>query len=543
MEASAAILDRSRKGSNIREHSPALLPGDQLEDHLPSSGSTLRHQRAPRVLLVTPEISYLPEGMGRMAPRISVKAGGLADVSASLVSALFEMGADIHVALPNYRRLFHIEPANLGEKEFRNYVSDVPDHRIHLAEDRAFYYREKIYGDRGNSDLTAALAFQREVINNIIPRVQPDLIHCSDWMTGLIPGMARRLGIPSLFTLHNVHSEQVSLQGLEDQGIDGASFWKNLYYSRNPYSYEESRSSNPVDLLCSGLFAAHIVNTVSPTFLDEIVEGWHAFIPDSVRQELMNKRTMGYARGILNAPDRSYNPATDPHLAANYGTSNLCARKRSNKLEFQRRMGLVEDEWAPVFFWPSRLDPMQKGPQLLAEILHRTVEEYRGENFQIALVADGPFQDHFRSIVYQCHLHDRVAVANFDESLSRLGFAASDFTLVPSSFEPCGLPQMIGQLYGSLPIVHDTGGLHDTVQHLDRENDTGNGFVFGNHDANGLRWAIDRAMEFYRFENMEDTLVRVMHQASLAFNHETTTLGYIELYEETLQRSLCPSFG
>lgn len=148
----------------------------------------------PRILIVTPEITYLPAGMGNMAQAMSAKAGGLADVSASLVSALFELGADVHVALPNYRRMFHGDVFNLHEKQLRKYHEVLPESNIHLAEDRIFYYRERVYSDSSEESMRIALIFQREVINHIIPRVRPDLIHCNDWMTALLPAMARRRG-------------------------------------------------------------------------------------------------------------------------------------------------------------------------------------------------------------------------------------------------------------------------------------------------------------------------------------------------------------
>ncbi len=230
----------------------------------------------PRILIVTPEITYLPSGMGNMAQRMSAKAGGLADVSASLVSALFELGADVHVAMPNYRRMFQGDIFNLHEKELRKYHEVLPDTHIHLAEDRIFYYREQVYSNHPTESMRIALVFQREVINHIIPRVRPDLIHCNDWMTALIPGMARRRGIKSLFTVHNIHTRQVSLAQIEEAGIDAAEFWMNLYFCGPPVNYYHARSHVPVDLLTSGIFAAHYINTVSPRFLWEIVEGWHS---------------------------------------------------------------------------------------------------------------------------------------------------------------------------------------------------------------------------------------------------------------------------
>ena len=149
-------------------------------------------KKNPRILVVTPEITYLPEGMGNMANHLKAKAGGLADVSASLVSALYRQGADVHVALPDYRQLFNISVNHLVSKELRMYLAGLTDNRVHLAEDRIFYYRDRVYSSYNAESMLVALAFQREVINNIKPKDNPDLIHCNDWMTGLIPGMARR---------------------------------------------------------------------------------------------------------------------------------------------------------------------------------------------------------------------------------------------------------------------------------------------------------------------------------------------------------------
>jgi len=202
--------------------------------------------KKPRILIVTPEITYLPEGMGNLSQRMKAKAGGMADVSASLVSALHEQEADVHVAVPNYRRMFSDNEHNYFEDSLTKYQLALPDQHIHLAQDRVFYHRSRVYSASENHHL--ALAFQREVINHIIPRVQPDLIHCNDWMTGLIPAFAKYLGIKTLFTAHNIHTENLSLAEIEDRGIDAAAFWQHCYFTRTPYNYEESRESNSVDL-------------------------------------------------------------------------------------------------------------------------------------------------------------------------------------------------------------------------------------------------------------------------------------------------------
>lgn len=496
--------------------------------------------RNPRILIVTPEITYLPEGMGNMANHMTAKAGGLADVSASLVSALFNQGADVHVALPHYRKMFHVDVGNLIDKELMVYKSVLPETRIHLAQDRVFYYRDTVYSSYSEDNPKLALAFQREIINNIIPTVRPDLIHCNDWMTGLVPAAARRLGIPCLFTVHNIHTQEVTLERVENTGIDAAEFWQNLYFMRQPYNYEETRATNRVDLLASGIFASHYINTVSPTFLKEIVDGWHDFVPPQIRSEIQSKYYAGCAEGILNAPDAANQPSVDPHIPVKYNAETHREGKLAAKRMLQERLFLDKDDDAPIFFWPSRLDPVQKGCQLLADILYRKVSQYWDKKLQIVVVANGSYQRVLSDIVNFHDIHNRVAVVNFSEELSCLGFAASDFILMPSLFEPCGLPQMTGVLYGTLPIVHNTGGLHDTVEHFNSYASTGNGFVFDNYDSNALSWGMDEAMRFWELpkDKREQEITRIMREGNARFTHEVCAKAYMDMYEKMLQRPL-----
>ncbi|HEX2749727.1 MAG TPA: glycogen/starch synthase, partial [Verrucomicrobiales bacterium] len=481
-----------------------------------------------------------PEGMGNMAQRMSAKAGGLADVSASLVAALFDLGADVHVALPNYRQMFHTDVYEIFSRELERIRKRLPEERIHLAEDRIFYYRDTVYSSYGGENPRIALAFQREVLNHIVPRVQPDLIHCNDWMTGLIPAAARKYRIPTLFTVHNIHTEKLTLAQIEETGIDAAQFWQHLYYSTPPGNYEQARNWAPVDQLASGIFAAHYINTVSPSFLEEVADGRHSFVPPAVQQEIRNKRDAGCAIGILNAPDVSYNPATDISLPVHFSVTDFTEGKRAAKAAFQERTGLAVNPDAPVFFWPSRLDPVQKGPQLLTSILYRIISENWDDGFQVAVVANGEYQRIFRDIVRQHEFHGRVAVCDFNEGLSRLGYAASDFCFMPSSFEPCGLPQMVAPLYGSLTIAHNTGGLKDTVIRLNDDGSDGNGFVFDHFNPDALHWAVGKAMEFYHrpADQKEAIIRRVMMESIARFNHATCAQAYFNIYETMLKRPL-----
>jgi starch synthase/alpha-amylase len=504
-----------------------------------------KHKKNPRILIVTPETTYLPEGMGNLSNFMAAKAGGLADVSAALISALFNQGADVHVAMPDYRAMFRSKLDPLLRNQRRMIRSQMPDDRIHLAEDRAFFYINDVYSRNRWENLHMSLALQREVMNHIVPRVKPDLIHCNDWMTALIPAMSRRMGIPCLFTVHNIHTVKTTLAQIEDRGIDAAYFWDHLFFEKMAYDYESTRETNPVDFLASGIFAAHFVNTVSPTFLKEIVDGVHdSFVAPHIRRELKNKYDHGCASGILNAPDPSYDPGTDKALVCTFDTTRYASGKTRNKQFLQKTLGLMEDDQAPVFFWPSRLDPNQKGCQLMADILYHTIHRFWNDHLQIVFVADGGYRQHFIDIADYHGIQKRVSVCGFDENLSRIAYAASDFILMPSLFEPCGLPQMIGPLYGSLPVARNTGGIHDTVTHLDADNNTGNGFLFNDYDAGGLSWAIEQAMDFYKRPAAvkKTNIRRIMTIARQTFNHDVTAGHYIKLYEHMLDRPLIKNF-
>ena len=494
----------------------------------------------PRILVVTPEITFLPKGMGNMANCLQAQGGGLADVAASLVNTLFDKGSDIHVALPHYRKLFNVNPNNFYSRELRTYKRKLPNDRIHLAEDRAFYYRNQVYDVYSKENINIALKFQREVINNIIPRVKPDLIHCNDWMTGLIPAFAKRLDIPCIFTVHNIHTVKSTMACIEDNGIDCAEFWQNLYFDRMPSNYHETRETNGVDFLTSGIFSATHMNTVSSAFLQEIVEGTHKFVESQIRREIGNKVEAGAASGVLNSPDPVYNPETDKSLSRNYDVHTQSAGKLANKRLLQEVLNLEYDDNAPLFFWPSRLDPIQKGCRLFSDILYKILRKYSQEKLQVVFVSTGPHQQYFKDIVGMHKVEHRVAVRDFERSLASMAYAAADFLLMPSLYEPCGLPQMICQKYGTLPIVRNTGGLHDTVEPINQTKGTGNGFVFEDYDSNGLSWAIDQAMTFYKLPTSEKNkcISRVMNEANRRYNQTVTANQYVELYEGILKRSV-----
>ncbi|RYD37575.1 MAG: glycogen synthase [Verrucomicrobiaceae bacterium] len=482
-------------------------------------------RKRPRILIVTPELNSSSSLWlrGGRAPR--AKAGGLADMCTLLVDSLSERGADVHVAMPHFRSLFHEEPTL--------------SRRLHLCQDREFYYRRSVYEGGASDNRRAALVFQRDVIHHILPQVRPDIVHCHDWMTGLVPAAARKMGMKSIFTIHNLHDEQATLAEIEDRGIDAARFWDGLHYGQYPESYVQSRSWNQVSFLPSAVNAADHVNTVSHSFLHELMDGRHAGT-ERLNDVLRAKHSVGCASGIINAPDSTWDPETDPALVERYDASSHAAAKAMNKIALQQACGLEVNPSVPLLFWPSRLDPVQKGCQLLADILYRVSSDHAASGLQIVFVADGPYKRHFENIADFHGLRHRIAVCQFDESLSRLAFGGSDFVMMPSSYEPCGLAQMVGLKYGSLPIVHQTGGLRDTVTHLSQDSGSGNGFVFECHDAGGFKWAIDEAMRFYHQpEGQRHAAVeRIMGESLRRFAPASAVDSYVALFEKLLGRSL-----
>ena len=494
----------------------------------------------PRVLVVTPEVTFVPHGMGPGARSISARAGGLGDICTAQIHALFEAGFDVHLAMPNYRNIFKINAHRMPGVDLHSRMRELPESRIHLAQDRSFYYHPKLFLSTDWDTIRIALAFQREVINLIIPEVQPDLIHCYDWMTGLIPAMARRMGIPSVFSMYRLDSPQLLLSTIEERGIDAAAFWQHCYYSRMPVNYEETRTTNPVDMLATGVFAAHLATAFSQTFLNTLMDGQDRGAPPMLKAELFNKLHAGTLSAIAPAPDPSFNPATDRALIRAYGPDFHAVVKPYNKLYLQESMHLPMDSTVPVCFWPTRLDGARPGWRLLADTLGTILERYREQHLQVVFVAEGDCQDQLRTLIDRLHAGTRVAVCDFDARCYRLAYAGSDFVLMPLYLDPCALPCRIGQRYGCLPIGHDAGAIHDCVEHLDAGANRGSGFLFKHFDAAGLLWAIDQAMAFYAHppEWRACQVERIMTESLSRFDPDEMARQTVNLYGCALDRPL-----
>ncbi|MGB5746881.1 MAG: glycogen/starch synthase [Desulfobacterales bacterium] len=268
----------------------------------------------PRILFVSPEAAFMPEGAEYRPNYTSAHTGCFGDFPAELICDLYHLGVDVHVAQPDYRRIF----SNLARNEQTNSGIKLPIDLVQLAEDRTFFYSKPIDSNSEWENIKISLAFQREVINQIIPWIQPDLIHCHDWMTGLIPAAAKKIGVPCLFTVQKFDTAGCLLSCIEDIGIDAAGFWQNLFYDRYPGSYEQTRDTNPLDLLLSGILAASHVNTADFVLLPRITEGRSDFMCSSLGQLLAQKWKAGCVCEIHRPPSIGLNPTNNQKLDCSY---------------------------------------------------------------------------------------------------------------------------------------------------------------------------------------------------------------------------------
>lgn len=512
----------------------------------------------PLILIATPEIVSLPPNMGNAAHIVKTgEGGGLADISAALVAELDRQGVNVHVAVPEYQELFETEGhLRLGEYEkLRTQIDETT--RIHLISDDIFTGATRVYSDMHTGldkiDLRKANAFQRGIISRTFKTLRRQyeniLVHCNDWMTGLLPAAAKSRGIRSLMTFHNIFTQYQWPKGLQKHSIDIRPFWQFLYFKSHPDTYgpfEANYELNEVDFMTSGLFAADYINTVSPTFLIEIVEGYfreHGIIPDSMRHVIRDRYLRGSAAGILNAPMVSADPRIDPFLKQKFWyeetggseIADLLEGKMMNREYFLKQMGLEPNFDTPLFFWPSRIARPQKGFELLLKLIPQLMTDYK---MQIAVVSTGDSELIAKLKEFQKEFPGKISYKAFSRDLNQIGKAAADFILMPSLYEPCGIPQVEGPRYGTFPIVRRTGGLADTVEHLSSDGSSGNGFVFEHFTPEGLLYGIREAMTFYSKDAQFRASVqrRIMEESFKKFNITNTAKRYIEVYQQIFSR-------
>lgn len=459
------------------------------------------------------------------------KTGGLADVTGSLPAALKAQGVNVRVIMPLYSeiadefksrmRLREEFKVNLSWRSQYCGLKELEHQGIHFyfIDNEYYFKRDRLYG-YGDDDERFAF-FCRAVLKSL-PRMddfRPDILHCHDWHTALIPfiirnSYARRafyFPIRTLFTIHNLY-----YQGR----FGGDVFDRVLGWAGHGLWWEQLEYFGDINYMKGALLTADAISTVSPSYAREIQtedygEGLDGVL--SYRSKVLS--------GILNGIDeRFFDPATDPALPQWYQEPS---GKAANKAALQQELGLPLQEKTPLLCMVSRLvEP--KGLDLLDPIL----DEVLREEVQLAVLGTGEREYENLLQFYAERYPDKFSLRlTYDEALAHRIYAGADMILIPSRFEPCGLTQMIAMRYGTLPLVRETGGLKDTVAAYDRLDGSGNGFSFKNYHAGELLAAIQHALMVYREE--PEVWERLSRQAMDShFDWRRSAASYLELYKK-----------
>ena len=501
-----------------------------------TNGISHSDNRKTVILQIAPETGRLPRDMGPLAAYISGKSGGMGEVVSALCEGLTNRGIECHLATLNLSRRFQQEN-HLNDDQWHKITSTIDPDRIHLVNSAVFNNLPDAYA--GNPMVNAA-EFQKTMVNQIIPRIRAKngghlIIHSHDWMAGgIITADAKMSGCPVLHTLHNVHTGNIPLELLF--GIDTARLSDHLYRSVD-------YGKQSIDSHATAIKNAGLVNFVGARFLREIIDGHfanHPIMPLSVREEIRIKHQFGSTRVIQNAPSRDMYPERSDHLVRKYSPEDdVLSAKRENLVEFQKRTGLIVNPDAILLYWPSRLDPSQKGIDLIEAIAQRFVTVH--PDTQIAIVGNGVGSDRNHEEIcgrIACASGGKITYQRFNEPLSMLGFAAASDVFGASLYEPCGQIDQVGNLFGATATNRDTGGYHDKIREISfgdngEPHDTGNGFLFRDYDCGGLWYGLTRTVQFHRLprETRERQIKRIMRETRQEYDPEKMVDRYVELYE------------
>ncbi|HIE51388.1 MAG TPA: glycogen synthase GlgA [Armatimonadetes bacterium] len=468
------------------------------------------------------------------------KAGGLADVAGSLPKALQARGLEVRVVLPYYRhvkRYFAQAPeppefrpqvaalkVPLGESKVSGMVhwSELPASQvpIYFLENEALYDRPELYGERGRDypDSAERFAYLCRGALELCAALnwEPEVVHCHDWHTGLIPLYLRydenTPFCASVYTIHNL-AYQGWFAG-EHLTVTGVSRW--------PKAVEDLLWDGRLNFMRAGLLNADCLNTVSKRYAEEIqTPRFGCGLEDLLHQ----RREVLF--GILNGIDYArWNPATDPYLPAHYRPGKLEGKKVC-KQALQEEFGLPVRAEVPLFGMVTRL-ATQKGLDLVAAVLDRLVA--RGAQFVLLGTGEPQFHEMFSQIAQRYPRQTGIRLA-YDAPLANRIYAGSDFLLMPSQYEPCGLGQLISLAYGTIPIVRATGGLADTIT---EQGNRPNGFVFEEYDPEAFWRAIERGLAAYQDRKRWEQLMA--NAMSYDFSWEASAVEYERLYRYALER-------
>ena len=484
-----------------------------------------RRSPAMKILLVASEV----------APY--AKTGGLADVAGSLPKALRQLGHDVRIILPCYRTVEEKHSLRKGRKSVevaiggelhkgmlrQNSLEGVP---VYFIENRDYFHRDGLYGTAEGDypDNAERFGFFCRAVLALLRRLdfRPDVLHLNDWQTGLIPVLLKTelrddpfyRTIGTLMTIHN----------LGYQGLFPPEVLPLLGLPPQLGTPEGLEYFGKVSFLKGGLIYSDLLNTVSPTYCREIQtpQMGHGF------DGILAKRSKAL-HGILNGLDtRLWNPALDPALVRSYDENDLRG-KAANKKALQAQLGLAVDPSIPLVAMVTRLDT-QKGLDLVEDAWERLLER----PLQFVLIGSGEQIHTERFARLKDRYPGRVSISlDFDDTLSRRIYAASDLFLMPSHYEPCGLGQLIALRYGSIPVVRKTGGLADTVIDAADNPRQANGFTFKDATADALLGALDAALALYG--DRRNWLKLVKRGMSQDFSWRGSAEHYLELYRKIME--------
>lgn len=463
-----------------------------------------------------------------------VKTGGLADVVGSLPKCIDKDYFDVRVIMPKYacmkdamkEKLTYVTHFYMDYNWQSIYVgvmtAQVDGITYYFIDNESYFSGMKPYTDDPRYEIERFGFFSKAVLS-ALPLIgfRPDVIHCHDWQTGLVPVYLRERfqgdpffhGIKSVITIHNL-----KFQGKWDtktvRDITGLS-----EYFFTPDKLEAYKDAN---LLKGGIVYADAVTTVSDTYAEEIKT---AFFGEGL-DGLLRARS-GDLRGIVNGIDYDdFNPETDPYIVKPYNAVNFRKEKIKNKKALQRELGLAQDEKKMMIGIVSRLTD-QKGFDLIAHIM----DELCQDAVQIVVLGTGEekYENMFRHFDWK--YADKVS-ANiyYSEELSHKIYAACDAFLMPSLFEPCGLSQLMSLRYGTVPIVRETGGLKDTVMPYNQYEGTGTGFSFANYNAHEMLAAIRYAEQIYYDKKREWNKI-IDRAMATDFSWSVSAKKYQEMYD------------
>jgi starch synthase len=460
------------------------------------------------------------------------KTGGLGDVLAALPATLREQGHSVSVALPLYRSIREQCPdlkptpvrltVRLGSIDMVAAVWETTTPRgvrVYLIERDEFFDRSHLYGTEAGdySDNAIRFIFFSKAVVALARYVTPlpQILHLHDWQTGLIPAFVRAGGLPyrTVFTIHN----------LAYQGSFSAFDFDRTNLPREYFSPPGVEFYGRLNLMKAGIVMAHQVTTVSPRYAQEIQSWQFGCSLENVLRSHKHKLT-----GIINGVDyHLWDPKTDPRLARNFSADKLDG-KADCKRDILKKFDLAPTE-APLFAVISRLSG-QKGLDLLAG----SISEFIKRDIRFILLGSGDsfYQDLFLRLGHE-HPEKIGVKIGYEETLAHQIEAGADFFLMPSHFEPCGLNQLYSLRYGAIPIVHDIGGLADSVENYNEATGHGTGFKFSPYGRDAFHDALEAALRVYKLKKKLEAIRR--QAMKKVFSWDVSAAAYEKVYEKALK--------